>query len=145
LGIARSDRDGMTDAVEALERDREFWGTQGRTIALFLAPGVTRAFRLMNELPAHTAVGDRFDVGPLVRATTFAHSGFVLSVAAGEVKLVLLDSDASHRELELESLPDDAALALETTDTDGRFDRHRADGALGPKVEQRRYCSTVQD
>lgn len=145
IGSSRADREALSESVRGLEQDRELWETQGRTIALFLAPGVTRTFRLMNELPPHMAVGDRFDVGPLVRATTFAHRGFVLAVTVGDVKLVQIDADASHRELDLESLPDDAALALEAPDTDGRFDRHRADGALGPKVEQRRYCSIVQD
>jgi hypothetical protein len=131
--------------VRTLERDRDFWGTPALSLAVFLSPGYARAFRLMNRLPRHTAVGDRFDVGPLVRATTFAHSGYVLAVTEGQVRLVLLDSDSSFRELDLTTLPADAAAGLETTGTGGRFDRHRAAGALGPKVEQQRYCSIVQD
>lgn len=144
LGIEKTQLESMRDAVRDLEQDREFWATQGRTLAVFVSPAGLRAFRLMNDLPQHVAVGDRFDVGPLVRATTFAHNGYVLAVTEGAVRLIALDSDASSHEVELALAPD-AADALDTTVTSGRFDRHRADGTLGPKVGQRRYCAAVQD
>src|SRR5690606_27326438 len=38
IGISRDDRDSIAESVRTFERDRDFWGTQGRTIALFLAP-----------------------------------------------------------------------------------------------------------
>ena len=145
IGVDRADRDRISEAVRALEDDRAFWATQARTIAVFASPEKTHAFRLRNELPQHTAVGDRFDVGPLVRATTFAHSGYVLAITEGDVRLLMLESDASSRKIELSSLPEDAADVLENSVTSGRFDRHSADGTLGPKVEQRRYCSIIQD
>jgi hypothetical protein len=144
IGVAKADRDSISDAVESLERDRNFWGSPAHTIAVFVSPEVIRAFRLRNELPAHTAVGDRFDIGPLLRATTFGHNCYVLAVTEGDVRLLVLGADASSKQIELPGLPDDVADALDTTVTDGRFDRRRADGALGPKIEQRRYCSAVQ-
>lgn len=142
--ISKQERDSISAALADLERDREFWGTQARTVAVFVAPGVLRAFRLRNELPQRSGVGDRFDVGPLVRATTFGHRGFVLALEAGQVRLLALASDATASAIPLD-VDEDAPLALETTATDGRFDRHSADGTLGPKVGQRRYCSMVQD
>ncbi len=145
IGVDRTDRDRMSAAIQAFDSDRDFWGTQARTIAIFSSPEKTQAFRLRNELPQRTTVGDRFDVGPLVRATTFAHSGYVLAITEDDVRLLLLESDASSRKVELTTLPEDAAEALETSVTTGRFNRHSADGTLGPKVEQRRYCSIVQD
>lgn len=150
LGISHGEREGMGRAVRALEGNREFWGTPGRSIAVFLSPdddpeSGPRAFRLMNELPAHTAVGDRFDIGPLVRATTFAHAGWVLALTAGDVRLVRLESDAGHREVELATLPEDASELLERADHDGRLDRHRADGTVTENVARRRYAQAVQD
>ncbi len=143
--LDRAHRDRISRAVADLDRDRDFWLTQARTAAVFVSPETTRTFRLMNELPQHTAVGDRFDIGPLVRATTFAHDGYVLAVTEGDVRLVHLTPEATSQRIDLPTLPADAAETLTTTVTGGRADRRRADGALGPKVEQRRYCSIVQD
>jgi hypothetical protein len=143
--MGREDRDTISNSVQSLERDRDFWSTQARTIAVFISPGFVRTFRLRNELPAHTAVGDRFDIGPLLRATTFGHSGYVLALTEGDVRLVFLGPDASSEDVELPTLPKDVAEKLDTTVTSGRFDRLRAQGTLGPKVEQRSYASAVQD
>src|SRR5690606_21219639 len=70
-GVGHSEREQIGAAIEGLQRDSEFWETSARTVAVFAAPGMLRAFRLRNELPQRSGVGDRFDVGPLVRATTF--------------------------------------------------------------------------
>lgn len=145
IGAGREDREAISDAVQSLEHDHDFWSTPARTIAVFISPGFVRAFRLRNELPAHTAVGDRFDIGPLLRATTFGHSGYVLALTEGEVRLVFLGPDASSEILELPTLPKDVAENLDKTVDGGRFDRHRAQGTLGPKVEQRSYAAAVQE
>lgn len=144
-GASRTDREAIAEAVDRLSRDRQFWASHARSIAVFVAPDYVKAFRLRNELPPHSATGDRFDVGALVRATTFAHRGFVLALAVGEVRLLALDSSDTVTELGLPTLPDDAAEALEHATTGGRFDRHRAAGTTGPKIGQRNYCSIVQD
>ena len=144
-GIHRTDREAIAERIERLARDRNFWSTHARSIAVFVAPDELRAFRLRNELPRHSATGDRFDVGPLVRATTFSHRGYVLALTVGDVRLLALDSNDTVTGVELTTLPDDAADALEHTTTGGRFDRHRAAGTLGPKAGQRKYCDIVQD
>lgn len=145
IGIDQADLDKIDDAVTALDSDRDFWGTPARTIAVFVSPHGMRAFRLRNELPSHTAVGDRFDIGPLLRATSFTHSGYILAITEGDVRLLSLRADVASERVELPNLPADVSETLETTDTDGKSDRRRATGALGPKIEQRRYCSAVQD
>ncbi|WP_341952087.1 hypothetical protein [Salinibacterium sp. TMP30] len=145
IGLDKAERDAISESLDSLDGDRNLWSTPARTIAVFASPKFTRAFGLRNELPSHSAVGGRFDLGPLLRATTFGHSGYVLAITEGDVRLLFLSSDASSELIELPTLPDDVALTLETTETDGRFDRRRADGALGPKIEQRRYCSVVQE
>lgn len=144
VGISHADRTAIADAVERLGRDRDFWSTHARSIAVFASPEGLRAFRLRNELPRHSATGDRYDVGPLVRATTFSHRGYALAHTVGEVRFLALDSNDTVSAVDLD-IPDDAADALEHTTTGGRFDRHRAAGTLGPKVGQRNYSSTVQD
>ena len=146
LGIGNGEAQAIAERLSELEADRDFWGTSARSIAVFVSPDGIDAYRLRNELPAHSAVGDRFDTGPLLRATTFPHHGYVLAVTEGEVRLVALEADSTHRRVPLAELPADAANVLEPEKHGGgQLDRHRADGTLGPKIEQRRYATVVQE
>lgn len=144
-GLGRVDRDQLLGHGQDLSADLDFWRTGARSIAIFLSPEGLRAFRLMNELDSAWSTGDRFDVGPMLRAITFAHTGYVLVLAAGEVRLLHLDAAATCRPVELTELPEDAASALTRDPAVGRFNRHRADGTQGPKPEQKRYASIVQE
>ena len=144
LGGTRQDRQALTDAVQELVEDRDFWGTGARSLAIFVSPEGLRAFRLMNELAGATSTGDRFDVGPMIRAITFAHVGYVLALTEGEVRLLHLDATASRTPVALTELPEDAADALTREPATGRFNRHRADGALAQKPEQKRYAVIVE-
>lgn len=143
--ISQADRESINATITELDNDRGFWNTPARSVAVFASPQHSAAFRLMNELPQHVATGDRYDIGPLLRATTFEHNGYVLALTEGDVRLLYLDSNATSKVIALDTLPDDAAEALERTVTTGRFNRHRADGTLGPKTEQKRYCTIVQE
>ncbi|NLT25270.1 MAG: hypothetical protein GXX90_01235 [Microbacteriaceae bacterium] len=146
LGVAASESQRIGELLAELVGDRDFWGTSARSIAVFASPDGLDAYRLRNELPSHSAVGDRYDTGPLLRATTFPHDGYVLALTEGDVRLVALESDATHRRVPLDELPDDAADVLDVEKHGGgQLDRKRADGTLGPKVEQRRYASIVRD
>lgn len=139
------DRERLTALIDELVEDRGFWSTQARSLAVFVSPEGLRSFRLMNRLHTHASLGDRFDTGPLIRATTFAHSGFVLALTKGSVQLLALESDASCHEVELTGLPEDLGLELQTADNEGRMDRQRADGNQRPKAQRRDYCSRAQD
>ena len=138
--------EAILSSLQALEQDREFWSSRARSVAVFVDPSTIRAFRVMNVLPESAAVGDRYDLGPLLRAVTFPHHGYVLAVTAGEARLLALESDSSSERVELAELPDNAGEEiLSPTIESGRFDRRSADGTLGPKVEQGKYCALVQD
>ncbi len=144
LGIHKKQVDDVAKSIEDLQSDREFWGFQGHSLAIFVAPDVVRAFRLANSLQPLVAVGDRFDVGPLLRSVTFSNSGYVLSVAEGRTRLLELSADARPIELELD-MPDEAEGVLDDPKYQGRFDRHRADGSTGDRIERERFCRIVQD
>ena len=145
LGVSRDDLAAIDAELRELEGDREFWGTPARSVVVFVSPEGRHAFRLRNELPCFSAVGDRFDLGPLLRATTFPHTGYVLAVTVGDVRLLALEADDRFEPVPLRTLPDDAADVFATAENEGQRDLPRADGALGQKVEYRRYCSIVQD
>lgn len=144
-GLGRVDRDQLFAHGHELASDLDFWGTGARSLAIYVSPEGLRAFRLMNELDSGWSTGDRFDVGPMLRAITFAHTGYVLALAAGAVRLLHLDAAATCRPVELTALPEDAADVLTRDPAVGRFNRHRADGTLGPKPEQKRYVSLVEE
>ncbi len=144
LDVHKKEVDEVSKSLEALQSDREFWGFQGHSLAIFVAPGVVHAFRLANSLQSLVAVGDRFDIGQLLRSVTFTNGGYVLSVSDGRTRLLELSANERPIELELE-LPDELEGVLDDTKYQGRFDRHRADGTTGDRVERERFCSLVQD
>ncbi|MEO6942242.1 MAG: hypothetical protein ABI238_03695 [Terrimesophilobacter sp.] len=144
LGIHKKQVDEIAQTLAELQSDHEFWHHQAHSLAVFVAPGVLHTYRIANSLKELVAVGDRFDIGPLLRSVTFTNRGYVLSVADGRNRLLELQADAPPIELELD-LPDDLGTVLEDTKYQGRFDRHRADGTTGERIERERYCRLVQD
>lgn len=130
--------------LEDLDDDPDFWTDQTRGFAIFAAPGFLRVFRLINDLRNHLAVGDRFDIGMLLRAVSFSHEAFVLTLTEGTIELYTLSSSQAVRHLELQ-LPDDVHSVLEYTTNEDDSPMPRAQGANGEKTEQRKYCRIVQD
>lgn len=145
IGVSATDRSAVAAEFERLQNDYDFWKFQGRSLAVFVSPGEASRYRLANTVGELVAVGDRFDVGPLLRAIAFPNGGHVLALTEGSVRLFRISADEAPQELDLPDLPSDLHTVLEHTTTGGRFDRHRASGATGQRVEQQRYCSLVQD
>lgn len=144
-GLSPVQRDRLTTQARAVEADRDVWSSGARSVAVFLSPAGARVFRLMNELPSAWSTGDRFDVGPLIRAVTFEHVGYVVALTEGEVRLLHLDSTATAHAVPLPELPADVADELvRTPPPRGQADRLRAGGTLGPKTQQERYARVVQ-
>ena len=136
--------DSTVSALRALVDDDEFWRTQGRGLAVFAAPDVLHAFTLQEEPRRHVHVNDRFELGPLLRASGEDGTAFVLVLTEGRVALQLVDG--SHRIVEVPlDLPADLHTVLEHADNQGQADLPRAGGADGPRPERRRFASTVQD
>ncbi len=144
IGISPQRISKFTDALGDLESDDEFWRHQARTLAIFASPERLHTFRLANEVTTLLAVGDRFDVGALLRSVSFANAGYVLAVTEGKVNLYGLS--AEHHPIELDiRLPEDLHSVLEHAHNYGQADMPRAAGATGQKIEQQRYCRLVQD
>lgn len=145
LGLDKSQIAKILDPAKQLESDPEFWRAQSRSLVILASPDRFRTFRLANRLGQHVAVGDRFDVGALLRATTFPNCGFVLGLSRGEVTLFEVLADAKPRQLPIEGLPDDLPSVLEHATTGGRFDRQRAQGTTGDRIGHERFARIVQE
>lgn len=145
IGIPAQKVAALRRSLADLDGDREFWEHQARALVVFAAPGTVRCYRLANQVTDLVAVGDRFDVGPLLRSVTFANSGHVLTVSEGGIHLYELNADSRPIELDLPDLPDDLHTVLEHASNYGQADMPRAAGASGQKIEQHRYCRLAQD
>ncbi|MFH5804553.1 hypothetical protein [Alienimonas sp. DA493] len=104
----------------ALQKDELFWQHQAEGLALFLTPpaedaaktdGCLRTFRLPAAVPERVALGDRFEVLPLVPLVSGEGRFFVLAVSQNHVRL-LEGSRAVVVERQPEALPQNLREAL---------------------------------
>ncbi|WP_403020062.1 hypothetical protein [Salinibacterium sp. GXW1014] len=139
-----------TDARAAVRRnlddlvEGDFWTHLAQGAVVFASPDFAREYRVRTAVPARVAVADRFDVGPVLRSIALARTGYVLAITEGSVRLASIAADTGPTEVPLE-LPADLGSVLEHAENDGGADRQRAKGAMGDKIELRKYCRIVQD
>ncbi len=111
IGAAKRDVETIRDGVEDLIADDAFWAKQAHSLALFVAPGFLRVFRLANRLQNAVEVSDRFMLAQLIRSVTFSHHAFLLQISIGSARLVEVLPDAPPDEVSVPDLPMGAADA----------------------------------
>lgn len=92
-------------AVLDLMDDTLFWTYTSHSLAVFVTPSSIQSFRLPNRLTSAVEVSDRFFIKPLMRATTFSHSAFVLALAQNSVRLVEISGDTPATTVDVPDLP----------------------------------------
>lgn len=102
------ERSWILDELDSIIEDDGFWTRQCDTLAIFLSPGHELTFRLPDQLDQAVHVGGRFNVKPLLRATTFPHAAFVLALSKGEARLLELFNDGPPVEVTVPDMPKDA-------------------------------------
>jgi hypothetical protein len=146
LQAVGADRRAVSDVGESLDdlvEDDEFWAEQARSLAVFVSPPSLRTFRLPNRLASEVEVADRFYVKPLLRAVTFPQAAFVLSLAAGAVRLVEVTREGPPFTVDVPGLPSDAASAAGKASIADRSPIRRLQGSEGQKVRLRQYARKV--
>jgi hypothetical protein len=133
----------MTEFVDDLRDDEDFWRLQANSLAVFLTPDQIRTYRLANNLSAMVKVSDRFHLTPLMRALTFDHSAFVLSLSENSVRLVEVSPDVAPAEIRISSLPANAASAVGKSTLNDRAPVGRIQGSEGQNVRLRQYARSV--
>lgn len=78
---------GLTDALRPLVNDQEFWLHQAEGLAVFVAPGLVRLYRLASDVPELVVVGPNFHTRPLVRLLQAPDRYWVLALSQNDVKL----------------------------------------------------------
>ncbi len=143
IGVGSDDLRAISDALEEIEEDDEFWRFQAHSLAVLVAPEKTITFRLPHALSARVEASDRFFVKPLLRAITTPRSAFVLALSQGGVRLVEVTGDLPAVEIKVAGLPKDVASAAGKTSILGREAKGRLQGSEGQKVRLGMFCREI--
>lgn len=105
LGCSREQVRRLLEPLEGLDQESPFWSEQKDTLAVFLAPGFARWYRLSVALPEAVHVErEGFHVQPMIR--TLAEDGefWLLTLSMNSVRLFEGTRD-SLREVQVEGMP----------------------------------------
>lgn len=133
----------IEEALLDLIDDGGFWSYTSHSLAVFATPTSLQTFRVPNNLVAAVEVSDRFYIKPLVRATTFSHSAFVLALAQNAVRLVEVSGDAPAVTLPVEAMPTSAADLVNKASISDRSPSGRLQGGEGQKVRMRQFARAI--
>ncbi|RMI34887.1 baeRF11 domain-containing protein [Nocardia stercoris] len=139
-GTARA---ALQEEFDDLIDDEDFWRFQSNSLVVLGTPERVRTYRLPNRLPDGVFVGDRFRIKPLLRATTFPQTAFVLALAEGSVRLIEVGADGSAEEMKVRELPDSAADHARKASLSGRAPKGRIQGTEGRKLRVRQYARAI--
>lgn len=113
-----------------LLEDASFWKNQGDGLALFLAPGFLRVFRVPIVVKELLVAGTRFHVKPLLPLLSGDGRFFVLALSQNHVRL-LEGTRYRVSEVDLKGVPRNLAEALLTHDRDEPLSFHTRPSAGG--------------
>lgn len=134
---------GLTEQIDDLLDDDEFWRLQSNSLAVFTTPDFLQTFRLANRLSPMVRVSDRFHLNPLLRAVTFPHMAFVLAASENMVRLVEISPATPPSEVKVPGLPRDAASAVRKSSLNDRGHSGRIHGTEGQNVRLRQYARQI--
>jgi hypothetical protein len=135
----------LTEHLDDLVDDDEFWCFQARSLAVFATPDNVRTFRVPNALEPIVEVSDRFHLKPLLRTVTFPNACFVLALAEGAVRVVQVSADLPAALVKIDGMPKDAASAVGRSTVNDRSPSGRIQGSEGQKVLLRQFARKVDN
>ncbi|MBO0812124.1 MAG: hypothetical protein J2P23_08765 [Microlunatus sp.] len=135
--------DAITEELDDIVDDDEFWREQSRSVAVFATPEQCLTYRLPNRLPSEVEVGDRLYVKPLLRAISFPQAGYVLALAAGSVRLIEFVADGPSTQVKVPDLPERAASAAGKSSLSDRAPIRRIQGSEGQKLRLLQYARKI--
>jgi hypothetical protein len=133
----------VSEQVNDLLDDDDFWNTQANSLAIFVSPDRLRTFRLPTTLTEMVQVGDRFFTKPLLRSVSGQNHAFVLALAENEVRLIEVFADLPPQEIRVSDMPKDAASASGTASVNSRSYSGRTGGSEGQNTLLRAYCRKI--
>lgn len=133
-GLRQGDARAIVAAGRELLDSGIFWSYLSDGLAVFLAPGWSRVYRLPLSFPELVVVGDRFHVKPLLDLLTFDHRFFVLALSQHSVRL-LEGSRHDVQQVDLGDVPTSLDEVLKYDDLEKEQQLHVAGrGGRGARV-----------
>jgi len=135
--------DSITNAVDELLTDGDFWHRQSHSLAIFVNRSTLSTFRVGDNLVGLTGVSDRFLITPLLRAATFGHSAFVLALSQNAVRLIDISPALVASEVLVPGLPRDlkSTVALDLTNDRDTLAHLRM--SEDPKVRMKEFSQAI--
>jgi hypothetical protein len=135
--------DSITNAVDELLIDGDFWRRQSNSLAIFVNRSTLSTFRVGDNLVGLTGVSDRFMITPLLRAATFGHSAFVLALSQNAVRLIDISPALVASEVLVPELPRDlkSTVALDLTNDRDTLAHLRM--SEEPKVRMKEFSQAI--
>ena len=128
-GIRAPEARRLLEPARGLLPDSHFWQCQGDGLAVFLAPGTCRYYRLPRSFKELLVVAERFHVKPLV--PLFTEDGVFYVLAVSQNRARLLQCTRYHAlEVTPEAVPPSLAEALRFDDPEKQF-QFRTTGRAG--------------
>ncbi|MEX2200960.1 MAG: hypothetical protein WD711_06160 [Dongiaceae bacterium] len=124
----------LSDHLDDLVDDDEFWKHQAKSLAILATPDSVRTFRSPSAVQPMAIVSDRFHLKPLLRAVTFPNSAYVLALAENRVRLIEVSADLPAVEVKVDGMPKDAGSATGRATVNDRSPSGRIHGSEGQKV-----------
>jgi hypothetical protein len=115
-------KEEITEPARALLSDSMFWEKQSAGLAVFLAPGFSRIYRLPMGVTDMVMVSGHFHVKPLLSLMSGDEEFYVLGLSQKKIRLLHCTKD-SVREIEPEGVPESLSEALqyEPLEKQGQF------------------------
>ena len=127
-GLSAAAAAELLQPAAALVADPLFWQHQAGGLALFMAPGFHRRFRMPSTPPPRLEVGDRFAVRPLLPLLLGAGRFYVLALSINHVRLLEATRDWVRR-VDLAGVPASMQEALGYDVYDSDIQVHSASSA----------------
>src|SRR5512140_3948861 len=110
-GVRSTDASALLKPTYKLLEDNEFWRHQSNGLAVFVANGELRYYRLPVDTQEMAIVVDRFHVNPLLTLLSGDGQYYILAISLNKVRL-LKGSHYSVKEVKLRGIPGSLAEAL---------------------------------
>ena len=129
LGVPKRTSKEVLAPAGPLTEGGEFWRYQSDGLALFLAPGYFRYFRVPVQLQCFMAAADRFDITPLLPLWTLEDRFHLLALSRNRVRL-FEGTRFDVNEMQTNSIPQSFNEALESQVDQSHREQHTAKPGL---------------
>lgn len=136
LGLRTPEAKALLAQADELLPRHAFWQNQASGLALFLADGFFRSYRLPFAVEELLVVGQRLHLKPLLRTLRPDGLFYILALSQKQVRL-LEGSRLSVREVDLEGVPQGLAEALRDHAPDKGLQFHTSTAAPGGRGGER--------